>query len=445
MPAHPSLRPTRRTLLATVLGVATLLGGAVLCLQGGSAAATEGGMSRAAVYRQVKAYSALGRQMFSDPRLSASGKLACASCHSPEHAYGPPNDLPVQFGGKDMKQPGTRAVPSLMYLQAVPQFTEHYFDSDDEGDESVDNGPTGGLTWDGRADSGGAQAQLPLLSEYEMANASPDDVVAKVTAAGYGDAFRALIGRAAFADKATAFKAILKAFEVFEQEPATFYPYSSKYDAYLAGKTTLTPQEARGLALFNDPLKGNCAECHVSKRANDGEPPQFTDYGMIGVGVPRNMAIPANADPKYFDMGVCGPYRTDLSTHTEYCGLFRTPSIRNVATRHTFFHNGIYHTLQQVMEFYVQRDTNPERWYPRNPDGTVRKYDDLPAEFHKNLNEEDAPFDRSLGDKPALDADEITDVIAFLQTLTDGWKPASPRAARTNQAAGVSQAAAGAD
>ena len=70
--------------------------------------------------------------------------------------------LPVQLGGKDMQQPGMRAVPSLKYLQAVPQFTEHYFESDDEGDDSIDNGPTGGLTWDGRVDRGRDQARIPL-------------------------------------------------------------------------------------------------------------------------------------------------------------------------------------------------------------------------------------------------------------------------------------------
>jgi cytochrome c peroxidase len=400
-----------------------LLIAAALTTGAAAAPAQDAAMSRAAVYRQVDALSMLGRKMFFDPSLSASGTMSCASCHSPEHAYGPPNDLPVQFGGKDMRQPGLRAVPSLMYLQAVPQFTEHYFESDDEADESVDNGPTGGLTWDGRVDSGGNQARAPLLSGYEMGNASPAEVVAKVARTDYADGFRAIYGRALFADQQAAFKAILKAFEVFEQDAPTFYPYSSKYDAYLAGKAMLSPQETRGLALFNDPAKGNCAQCHISKRANDGEPPQFTDYGLIALGVPRNPAIPANADPTYYDMGLCGPQRTDLSKHTEYCGLFRTPSLRNVATRHSFFHNGIYHTLQQVMAFYVQRDTDPEKWYPRDSDGTVRKYDDLPAAYHKNVNTEDAPLDRHPGDQPALNAADIADVIAFLQTLTDGWQP----------------------
>ena len=63
-----------------------------------------------------------------DPSLSGSGKVACSSCHDPAHAFGPANALPVQMGGGDLRQPGLRAVPSLTYLQAVPSFTEHFFE-----------------------------------------------------------------------------------------------------------------------------------------------------------------------------------------------------------------------------------------------------------------------------------------------------------------------------
>ncbi|MGA7260872.1 MAG: cytochrome c peroxidase, partial [Stellaceae bacterium] len=75
--------------------------------------------------------------MFVDPSLSASGKMSCASCHSPLDAFGPPNSLSVQLGGKDLQQSGIRAVPSLKYLQVTPQFAEHFFDSDDAADDSV--------------------------------------------------------------------------------------------------------------------------------------------------------------------------------------------------------------------------------------------------------------------------------------------------------------------
>jgi cytochrome c peroxidase len=383
-------------------------------------------LSRAEAYRRAAALAALGKQMFSDPRLSASGQMSCASCHDPKAAFSPGNDAAVQLGGADMRQPGIRAVPSLRYLQAVPQFTEHYFENDDEGDESVDNGPTGGLTWDGRVDAGRDQARIPLLSTFEMANHDAAAVARRVRDAGYMPDLQRIFDAAALEGNEAILEATAKAFEVYEQDWREFYPYSSKYDRYLAGKATLTPQEARGLALFEDPDKGNCAQCHISKQGNDGTPPQFTDYGMIALAVPRNPAIPANADPNYYDLGLCGPVRTDLKDHPDYCGLFLTPTLRNVALRHAFFHNGFVHSLRDAVAFYVERETRPEKWYPRNADGSVRKYDDLPQRYWDNINT-DPPFDRSAADKPALDDAEIDDVVAFLKTLTD--EPPGERAA----------------
>ncbi|WP_229743905.1 cytochrome-c peroxidase [Aliidongia dinghuensis] len=382
-------------------------------------------MSRAEARRQAEALQALGAKLFTDPHLSASGKLSCASCHDPAHGFSPANALPVQMGGADMKQPGTRAVPSLTYLEATPPFTEHFFESEDDGDESVDNGPTGGLTWDGRVDRGRDQARIPLLSAHEMANRNPAEVAGRLEKAGYAAALRRILG-VKLATPDQVFDAAAEAIEVYEQDYRVFYPYSSKYDAFLAGKATLSPAEARGLALFEDPAKGNCASCHISERAPNGTPPSFTDYGLIAIGVPRNRAIPVNADPNHFDLGLCGPDRTDFKDRKEYCGLFKTPSLRNVALRQSFMHNGGFHSLRQVLEFYVERDTDPGKWYGRKPDGTVDKYDDLPAAYHGNVNT-DPPFDRKPGDKPALDAAEIDDVIAFLGTLTDGYKAAAAR------------------
>ncbi|MGC1695070.1 MAG: cytochrome c peroxidase [Pseudolabrys sp.] len=396
--------------------------GLVLGLAFGLAGAQANDLTRAQANTRAAALQSLGRNLFFDVSLSASGKMACATCHDPKHAFGPPNALAVQLGGKDMRQQGFRAVPSLEYLQVVPQFTAHYFESSDEGDESVDNGPTGGLTWDGRVDRLRDQAGVPLLSPFEMANESAADVVARGRAASDADELRKIFGETIFDDDAKAFAAITEALEVYQQDYRAFYPYSSKYDAYLAGRAQLTPQESRGLALFNDPAKGNCGNCHRSERANDGTPPQFTDYGLIAIGVPRNREIPANADPAFFDLGACGPLRTDLASRTEYCGLFRTPSLRNVALRKTFYHNGSEHDLRKAIEFYVERDTAPERWYPRDASGRVMKYDDLPARYHGNINNE-PPFGGKPGDPPVLSAAEIDDIAAFLGTLTDGYSP----------------------
>ena len=74
----------------------------------------------------------------------------------------------VQRGGADMSERGFRAPPTLTYLNRVPPYSNHYHDSDEEGDESVDNGPTGGLTWDGRVNGGENQARIPLLAAFEM-------------------------------------------------------------------------------------------------------------------------------------------------------------------------------------------------------------------------------------------------------------------------------------
>jgi cytochrome c peroxidase len=318
--------------------------------------------------------------------------------------------------------PAIRAVPSLKYLQATPQFTDHFFDSDDAADDSVDNGPTGGLTWDGRVDRRRDQGRIPLLSAFEMANRDPAEFAARLRGTAYAGEFRPIFGDTVLADPEKTFEAALEALEVYQQSSAEFYPYSSKYDSYLAGKAELTARERRGLSLFEDPAKGNCARCHVSARGKDGTPPQFTDYGLVGVGAPRNAAIPANQDPSFFDLGLCGPLRGDLRDRAEYCGRFKTPSLRNVVTRRVFLRNGIFHTLRQVMEFYVQRDTNPEKWYPRDPNGNVRKFDDLPAAYRVNVDVE-PPFGGHPGDRPALSDDEIDDVVAFMRTLTDGFLP----------------------
>ncbi len=352
------------------------------------------------------ALTAIGRELFSDPALSASGKISCATCHDPKRSFGPPDGLKV----------GVRAAPSLMYAQNAPPFTEHYFD--DEGDDSIDQGPAGGRTWDGRSQSLHDQARLPLFAPFEMANQDADAVVIKVQARHAAE-FRRVFGETIFNDKSLAFKGVLMALEAYQQSPAEFYPYRSKYDAFLRHEATLSAQELRGLAAFNDPARGNCARCHPSA-IKQGAFPQFTDFGFAAIGAPRNASIPANADPRYHDLGLCGPMRRDLHDRTEYCGMFRTPTLRNAATRHVFFHNGVLHSLGDVVRFYAERDTRPQKWYPRAPDGGTLKFDDLPPEYRANLDTQ-APFDRPAGDAPAFSDEDIADIVAFLQTLTDGY------------------------
>jgi cytochrome c peroxidase len=361
------------------------------------------------------AVAALGKRLFFDRSLSASGRLSCASCHSPADAYGPPNGRAVQLGGEDEQRAGLRAVPSLRYtLNRTPIWFHEQ--SVSLAERLIENEPpAGGFTADGRFDRLRDQAAFPLLDRNEMANPNPAAVVAKIEAAPYAADFRALFGRAIFSNAQAAFAQARLALERFELTDPSFHPFTSKYDAYLDGAAVLTPQERQGKKLFDDPQRGGCEICHLDEKGANGAHPTFTDYQFEALGVPRNPEIPANRNPHYFDLGLCGPLRTDKSTVRAYCGLFKTPTLRNVATRHVFFHNGRFHTLADALRFYVERDTDPQKWYPRE------KYDDLPKRYRANVDVIDAPLTSKRGERPIWSESDITAVIAYLRTLNDGY------------------------
>jgi cytochrome c peroxidase len=77
--------------------------------------------------------------------------------------------------------------------------------------------------------------------------------------------------------------------------------------------------------------------------------------------------------------------------------------------------------LSDAVRFYAERDLKPASWYPRAGDGRILKFDDLPPEYRANLDTK-APFDRQAGDAPALSEEDIADIVAFLETLTDGYR-----------------------
>lgn len=360
--------------------------------------------------------AALGKQIFFDTTLSASGHQSCASCHDPAHAYAPANALAVQLGGPDLRQQGARATPSLRYMDFTPYFTRHLYIPDVEGVE--DEGMAGGFMRDGRVNTLHEQAALPLLNPREMANASVTDFSTRLARASYADQVRQLFGTSVFQQPDQALAAAGQALESFESEDDSFHPFTSKFDAVLSGHARFTAQELHGFALFNNPDKGNCASCHLDLPGVGGRPPLFTDYSYVALGVPRNMEISANRDPRYYDLGVCA--RPEMSRETVYCGNFKTPTLRNIATRQAFFHNGRFHKLDEVMHFYVERDTNAGKWYPK-VGGKLLKFDDLPEKYRANVDNFRVPMNRHPGQKPALDDTEITDVIAFLKTLDDGY------------------------
>ncbi|MCU6501286.1 c-type cytochrome [Rugamonas sp. A1-17] len=396
---------------ALLLPAALLLASLAACSGGGGSSSTAPSPAPPVIEAGLSQTARLGELIFKDESLSASGKQSCATCHSPDRAHGPTNNLSAQLGGANGDVQGFRAAPSLRYLNQNPAF---FF--------AKDGTPTGGIDRDGRAQSLAEQAERPFLAPHEMANVSKQDVIDKLKKAPYVEQFRAQFGAAILDNAEQAFSRMTFALQTYQLEDTGFHPFDSKYDQFLAGKVKLSDQELRGLALFNDPTKGNCIGCHTSARGANGAPPLFTDFTFDNLGVPRNKKLAATADPAYFDLGLCGPDRTDLTARTDLCGAFKVPTLRNVATRQTFFHNGAFDNLKDVVAFYVRRDTNPEEWYPTGADGVVQKFNDLPPQYRKNVNTTEVPYNRQPGMAPALSPSEIDDVVAFLGTLTDGYK-----------------------
>ena len=393
----------------------------------------------------------LGRSIFYDASLSGSGRMSCATCHDPAHHYGPPNGLPAMLGGPKLNQQGFRPAPTLTYLERHPPFSVGP-DKDGDEDNSVplqvalaagarhapktaqntaasanDLVPQGGLFWDGRADTLQEQAIGPLLNPAEMANPNAASVAAKLRSRPYAPLVTALFGSVILGRPDQLVSEAMFAVARYQIEDASFHPYTSKFDDWLEGRARFTPSELRGYLLFNDPAKANCGGCHLDKPTPDGIPPLFTDGQFEALGAPRNPRLLANRDPAYFDLGICGPYRTDMAKDAQFCGMFITPTLRNVATRQVFFHNGVFTSLRQVMDFYAFRDVQPEKVYPRGLDGEVAKYDDIPRKYWTNVDVADPPFDRHPGDPPAMTEQDEADIIAFLRTLTDGYAPALPR------------------
>ncbi len=403
----------------------------------------------------LSAAAQLGQKIFADKALSASGQQSCSSCHVAASAFaedatasGVDHGSPVPLGGLAMNLTGFRNTPSLMYAALTPAFSV-----------GSDGGPVGGFFRDGRAKTLADQAVLPFTTSFEMANADAAAVVTLLKTRPYLADFAALYGSAVLDDPTTALARMGQALAAFETEDPGFAPFSSKYDYFLKGQATLTAQEQRGLGLFNDATKGNCGACHPSTSADGKTPPMFTDYSYDNLGVPRNGLIPANGPSApsytpanstdgvqtYYDLGVCGPFREQALNFFSICGKFKVPTLRNIAATAPYFHNGRFTTLVDAIGFYVRRDTNPEEWYPTADDGSVTKFDDLPAVYGGqfvvqagvvgsdkgylgNVNTLEIPYNRLIGDAPALSVDDINDVITFLCTLTDGYDPTHPGA-----------------
>ena len=347
----------------------------------------------------LSAQARLGEQVFHDKSLSASGKQSCASCHIKEFGHASARGL--EIGGPQMQFTGVRNTPSLRYLW---RNTSLHFD--EEGKAS------GGFFWDGRADSLAAQAAEPFLNPAEMANPDKASVVAKLSRAAYAAEFERLFGTNIWQQPDKAFAGMKQALASYQTEDTDFHPFDSLFDRVSLGKASFSAPQARGWELFKDPEKGNCAACHTAEADKDGTPALFTDNSYDNLGVPASAQMLKNLP---LDKGVCTHHlvrtRSDASS---LCGAFKVPTLRNVAVRRAFFHNAYMTDLREAISFYATRDTDPKRWY-----GTSKPLGGVHPSLRANVNRDEVPYGQKPGEQPRLSEQDIDDVLAFLQTLTD--------------------------
>jgi cytochrome c peroxidase len=315
----------------------------------------------------------LGRKLFFDARLSADGKVSCASCHDPGRAFTDGRKVAEGIGGRL----GTRNSPTLLNsMFSTGQF------------------------WDGRAGTLEEQAKMPLTNMDEMGNASLDEVRAKIAAVPeYVRGFQQVFGGPVTVD------GFAKAVAAFER---TLVSGDSPLDRYLAGDLNALSESARnGLILFRS--KARCGVCHVFNQnfAAFATFPFFTDgiYRNTGVAVNftgfnalarRAMAAARDesgdamaALSKHERAGELGRFLT--TGNTLDVGAFRTPSLRNVELTAPYFHDGSAATLAEVVRFYVKGgNENPNRdWQLEPVPLTESEQRDL-IEFLKALTSDDA-------------------------------------------------------
>lgn len=307
----------------------------------------------------------LGRKLFSDARLSANGKVACATCHIPEKNF--TDNLPVSHGMDDT----TRRSMPLAGVAYSPWFF-----------------------WDGRADSLWAQALGPIESPVEHGISRTkcvfiirnhykqeyEDIFGPVPklSADYSELSRpapdnpdiqSLWDAMLPQDRAAVTRLYANIGKSIAAFVRTIMPGVSRFDKYvkaiIAGDTEnaakfLTADEAVGLRLFIG--KARCVNCHNG--------PLLTNNGFHNVGVPARPGFPPdtgraagitqvlanefNCLGNYSDAGPedCAELRFMDTITQNYIGAFKTPSLRNVADRPPYMHAGQFKTLREVLRFY---------------------------------------------------------------------------------------------
>src|ERR1700720_171836 len=420
----------------------------------------------------------LGKLLLFDRHLSVHQNEACSFCHTPETGFTGPiqslNLTTVSYPGSVRTRFSNRKPQSYMYAPFAPVL--HY--------NALQGDFVGGNFWDMRASGyrlqnpSAEQAQGPPTNPVEMGLPDSACVAYRLSQAPYRKLFETVWGTDSFsihwpadaekvcatpgpppanekypvhlsvADRARAdhtYDGFGLAVSAYEFSPEVS-PFTSKYDCVQAGKDQFTPQEKLGYELFRG--KARCNECH--RDGGPGEEPLFTDFTASNLGVPRNAGLqfyfegrpdqrsysPNLAGAAYVDMAVGSFLRTlqsdsgQLNPDSEWIKLapkfdskIQVPTLRNVDMRPTpsfvkaYMHNGYFKSLKEVVHFYNTRDVLP-KCKPGDPGEKITCWPE--PEDPANLNK------RQLGNLKLTDQEE-DDLVAFLKTLTDGYKVPSPR------------------
>ncbi|MDY0781537.1 cytochrome-c peroxidase [Tenacibaculum sp. IB213877] len=290
----------------------------------------------------------LGKKLFFDPQLSSGGKMACATCHIPEKGYADGLTVSLDNSGKGLQ----RNTPTLINTALQQSFF-----------------------WDGRSATLLDQISSVFLNPQEF-----DTNVHQFSNEILKDTTYYKLFQDAFGCVSTKNTDVIKAISSYV---STLNGFNSKFDKNIRGEeATFTEEEKLGLNLFMG--KALCATCHFMPLTNGTVPPFFKETEKEVIGVPETSANKQLDD----DLGFYWKYKSEL-----HYGMFKTPTVRNAELTSPYMHNGVYKTLEEVIDFY-------------NKGGGAGLGFDLP---HQTL-----PFDNL-----ELTEKEQKALIAYIKTLND--------------------------
>jgi len=276
----------------------------------------------------------LGEFLFNEKSLSLDSTVSCASCHKPEFAFSDTSAFSIGIGGKLTK----RNTPSVLNMKNRP----YYF-------------------WDGRASTLAQQSLMPIQNPDEM-NLSIREALRRLNE----NEFYVHYFKKVFHRRPDSIS-LAKAFEAYEK---TLETVDSKFDDWGENKLELSAQEERGRKVFLSE-KSRCFDCHFLV--------DFTNDDFKNIGLFNGILLN--------DKG-----RFNITNNPDDLGKFKTPGLRNIAVTAPYMHNGMFKTLEEVVNYYND-----------------------PAAFVPNRINIDSTLMKPLGLSPM----EKADLVAFLKTLTD--------------------------